>query len=223
MRRISCLLLFLLITLGGGRAAHAVPFTVSWLTHYGNESIETAHLSEQPRMLHNISNSLMTAAPSFLDGSIYLQRRSEFTTNYTELNGIGETSEEWLRSNRVTISTSAVVITAVREDTNPGAGALLTSLGWTPLDQTITLAYYSGTAHLDLYAGLVNAGQVDLQGAGVNDLRIGTLPSSIYYFFQSPSVFSPELLSEFKLVPEPGTLVLAATGVLLFAAARRRR
>jgi hypothetical protein len=197
----------------------AAPLEVDWLIQYGNETIQTVELSTQPRMLRNISNSLMTAAPSYLNDSIYLQRRSDFINLYPELNGIGETSQEWLRPDRVTISQPAVVVAAVREDDYPGAGALLESLGWTALGQTITLGYVAGVANLELYAGLVNAGPVQISGAGVNDLRVAgvdDVTSSDYFFFQSSSAFSPDMLGKLNSVsvPEPNSLLLAALASL---------
>jgi hypothetical protein len=200
---------------------------VNWLTQYGNESIQTANLATQPRMLTNISNSLMTAAPSFLDGSTYLQRRSDFVNNYQQYYGIGETSQEWLRENRVTISQPAVVIAAVREDYYPGAGALLDSLGWTSLGQTITLNYYIGAAQLSLYAGLVDAGPVWISGAGVDQLRISGVDvnsSSDYFFFQNESAFPPASLADLKVVsvPETSAIVLASLGAIGLMALGRR-
>ncbi len=214
------------------RSLHAAPLEVNWLTQYGNETLQTADLSTQPRMLRNISNSLMTAAPSYLNDSIYLQRRSNFTNLYPELNGIGETSQQWLHADRVTVSEPAVVVAAVRESVFPGAGALLTSLGWTALGQTITMGYYAGAADLQLYAGLVDAGPVQISGAGVDDLRIAGVDevnASDYFFFQSLNAFSPELLSELQSVsvPEPHGFVLAGLGSLGLATfskvARKRR
>jgi hypothetical protein len=209
------------------RLTQAGTLQVNWLTQYGNESIQTANLATQPRMLTNISNSLMTAAPSFLDGSNYLQRRSDFVNNYQQYYGIGETSQEWLRANRVTISQPAVVIVAVREDYYPGAGALLDSLGWTSLSQTITLNYYIGAAQLSLYAGLVDAGPVQISGAGVDQLRIGGVDvnsSSDYFFFQNENAFSPTTIAELKVVtvPETSTIVLASLGAVGMLALGRR-
>ncbi|MBI2823069.1 MAG: hypothetical protein HYX69_00095 [Planctomycetia bacterium] len=201
------------------RPARGAPLEVTWLIQYGNETLQTADLSGQPRMLRNISNSLMTAAPSYLNDSIYLQRRSDFINLFPELNGIGETSQEWLRPNRVTVSQPAVVVAAVREDDYPGAGALLENLGWTALGQTATLGYVAGVANLQLYAGLVDAGPVQISGAGVNDLRVAGIDgvtSSDYFFFQSLSAFSPDTLAGFNRVsvPEPTSLLLAALACL---------
>ena len=89
-------------------------------------------------MLRNISNSLMIGAPAYLDDSIYLQRRTNFTDLCPELDGIAELAQEWLRPNRVSLSKEAVVIVAVREEFYPGAGAALSQLGWTPLVDSIS-------------------------------------------------------------------------------------
>src|SRR5690606_3612063 len=98
----------------------------------------------------NISNSLMTVAPSYLEGATYLQRRT------SPWEGVDpELSNEWLRPDRVSLSKPAVAIVAVREPFYPGAGNLLTSLGWTALGDTITLNYVADPAQLTLYAGLV--------------------------------------------------------------------
>ena len=203
-------------------------FEVNWLTQYGNETIQTTDLSTQPRILRNISNSLMTSAPSYLNGSIYLQRRSDFVNLYPQLVGIGEMSQEWLRPDRVTISEPAVVVAAVREGDYPGAGALLEGLGWTPLGQTITLGYVAGVANLQLYACLVDAGPVQISGAGVNDLRIAgvnDVTSSDFFFFQSSSAFSSGVLAELNLVsvPEPSSQLLAALAFLGVAIWSRQR
>ncbi len=204
------------------------PLEVDWLVQYGNETLQTAHIASQPRMIRNISNSLMTAAPSYLDGSIFLQRRSDFVNLYPELNGIGETSQEWLRAGRVTLNQSAVVVAAMREDEYPGAGSLLTSLGWHALGDTITLGYNSGVAHLALYAGLVDAGPVDISGAGVNDLRISGVDvnvSSDYFFFQSADAFSPTVLAQLQSVsvPEPAGFVQVGIGAIFLGDAFVRR
>ena len=211
--------------------AEPVPITASWITRYGNESIQTTDLSTQPRMLRNISNSLMTAAPSFLDDSIYLQRRTNFVSLFPELNGIGETSQEWLRPNRVNISGAGVVVAAVREGEYPGGGALLTGLGWTPLNQTITMNYVAGTAHLALYAGLVNVGPVNISGSGVDQFRSSDSDEtnwSHYFFFQNSAAFPPATLAQLNVVsvPEPSTIALMGMGTILIAArfaSRRRR
>ena len=147
------------------RRCQAPQLEVSWLTQYGGESLQTVNLPTAPRIIANISNSLMTAAPSYLDDAIYLQRRSNFTSNYTQYNGIGETSQEWLRADRVSINQEAVVVVAVRESVFPGAGEFLTGLGWTAIGQTITMGYNTAPANLQLYAGLVDAGLVQISGA----------------------------------------------------------
>lgn len=211
------------------RPAGAASISVSFITQYCNETIQTTDLSTDPRMLRNISNSLMTAAPSYLDESIYMQRRSNFTDLCPELNGIGETSSEWLRANRVTVSEPAVVIAAVREQFYPGAGALLTSLGWTPLGDTITLNYVSGVADIPLYAGLIPAGAVQISGSGVNQLRNGgdENTASHYFFFQDASALPPEVLSQLQVVsvPEPSMAALLAIGMatLMLGLQLRRR
>ncbi|HEY1600094.1 MAG TPA: hypothetical protein VGG64_10855 [Pirellulales bacterium] len=210
------------------QAVVAVPLEVDWITQYGNETLQTATLSPAPRMLRNISNSLMTAAPNYLDGSIYLQRRTDYVDNYRELAGIGETAQDWLRPNRVTISESAVVLVAVRDADYPGAGSLLTSLGWTSLGDTITMGYYSGAVQLSLYAGLVDAGPVQISGAGVNDLRFAGLDTESpanYFFFQSYNAFSAETLADLRnvSVPEPATLSLASLAFLLLVCEARRQ
>ena len=65
--------------------ACAEPLQVDWLVQYCNEEIQTTVLANDPRMLRNISNSLMTSGPSYLEGSIYLQRRQSFTDLCPEL------------------------------------------------------------------------------------------------------------------------------------------
>jgi len=207
-----------------GTTARAATVQVDWITRYCNETIQTADLSGQPRMLRNISNSLMTAAPAYLDDAVYLQRRQNFTDLCPELNGIGETSSEWLRHDRVTLSADAVVVAAVREDFYPGSQALLESLGWRPLGETITLGYVDGIGHLPLYAGLIRSGDAKLSGTQVNALRNGgnITTASHYFFFQDANAFAPEVLANLKLVsvPEPHSIalgLLACFGFLWFA------
>lgn len=204
---------------------------LTFITQYCNEAIATADIDADPRMLRNISNSLMTEAPDYLDGAIYLQRRSNMVNLCPELDGIGEVSQDWLRDNRVSVSKEAVVVAAVREEYYPGAGALLTGLGWTPLNETITLNYVAGVAQLPLYAGLVPPGPVGISGSGVNDLNI--VPdegiSSHYFFFQETGSFAPEVLSQLQTVPEPGSMAIVWSAVLsvlplwLSRRSRRRR
>ncbi len=215
----------MVITGGITRVAGAASLEVTFITQYCNETIQTTDLSTDPRMLRNISNSLMTAAPDYLDESIYMQRRSNFTDFCPELNGIGETSSEWLRANRITVSEPAIVIAAVREQFYPGAGALLTSLGWTPLGDTITLNYVSGVANVPLYAGLIPAGEVQISGSGVNLLRNGgdENTASHYFFFQDSSALPPEVLAQLQVVsvPEPDMSVLLLIGATLLLIARQ--
>ena len=118
-RSILCGALLSAVFLSHDQALQAHSLEVSWLTQYGGESLQTVNLPTAPWMIANISNSLMTAAPSYLDDAIYLQRRSNFTSNYTQYNGIGETSQEWLRADRVSINQEAVVVVAVRESVFP--------------------------------------------------------------------------------------------------------
>ena len=204
--------------------AIADPLEVDWITQYYNELLNTAHLADPPKMLRNIQNSLMTSAPSVLEGAIYLERR---TYAWSGLEGIAELSEDWLRADRVSLSKSAVAVVAVREPFYPGAGSLLSSLGWTPLDESITLAYYEDPAQLVLYAGLVNAGPVDISGAGVVDLLDENVANSsphFYFFFQDAAAFSPETLAQLQSVsvPEPGTFVLCGVGAIVLAGVSRR-
>lgn len=205
----------LVILLYGHVGAYADPLVVDWLTQYCNEDIQTVDLSTNSRMLRNISNSLMIAAPEYLDDAIYLQRRSEFFSRCPELEGIGEPSSEWLRSDRVSVSDAAIVVAAVREDIFPGAEELLTELGWTPLSATITLDYVTGDALIPLYAGLIPAGSVHISGAGVNALRTDPDPreSSHYFLFLETSALPAEQFARLNSVAIPEASVLVLTGV----------
>lgn len=230
MRLTSPYALTLLIVLSFGlSSAPAQALELSFITQYCNEQISTVDTSTDTRMLQNISNSLMTAEPAFLDDALFLRRRTD-NNLCPELEGISELSREWLRPNRVTISEAAVVVAAVREDFYPGAASLLTGLGWTALGETITLDYVDGVADIPLYAGLVPAGPVALLGEGVNDL--GTVfihpPPSHYFLFQDPATFEPETLAMLQTVavPEPSTIALvfsAAISALLVGCRRKFR
>lgn len=194
--------------------AYAQDLELAFITQYCNEQIGTVDTGTDTRMLQNISNSLMTDEPDFLNNAIFLRRRTDHNL-CPELEGIGELSQEWLRPNRVTLSEDAVVVAAVRENRYPGAESLLTGLGWTLLPETITIDYSSGALDLPLYAGLLPAGPVSISGAGVNDLGIVSAPGaphSHYFFFQETSAFSPQTLAQFEVVPEPGTFFLLACG-----------
>ncbi len=199
-------------------AALSQDLALNYITQYCNESIETVNIASDERLLTDISNSLMTAEPIYLNEAIYLTRRTNFVNLCPELDGIGEVSHEWLRPNRVTLSEDAVVVAAVRENRYPGAESLLTGLGWTLLPDTITIDYSSGALDLPLYAGLLPAGPVNISGAGVNNLGIVSAPGaphSHYFFFQETSAFSPQTLAQFELVPEPGTFLLLACGIVV--------
>ncbi len=223
-------LLMAVFLLGGfapARFAMATPLQINWITQYGNESVQTTNVSTDPRMIANISNSLMTAAPSYLNGSLYLQRRSEFTTNFQSLNGIAEVSQDWLRPDRVSISGPAVVVAAVPESFYPGAASLLTGLGWTSLGDTITLGYVDGVTQLSLFAGLVDSGPVQISGSGVNGLRDNSniTITSDYFFFENASAISPSTLAQLQSVsvPEPSSFALASFGFASLAAWTWRR
>ena len=75
-RSILCGALLSAVFVSHDQPLQAAPLEVSWLTQYGGESLQTVNLPTAPRMIANISNSLMTAAPSYLDDAIYLQRRA---------------------------------------------------------------------------------------------------------------------------------------------------
>ncbi|CAK9052771.1 Na(+)/H(+) antiporter [Durusdinium trenchii] len=200
-------------------SACAVALELSFITQYCNEQISTVDASTDTRMLQNISNSLMTDEPAFLDDALFLRRRTD-NNLCPELEGISELSQEWLRPNRVSISEAAVVVAAVREDLYPGAASLLTGLGWTALGETITLGYVDGVADIPLYAGFVPAGPVALLGEGVNDLSTVSIhpPPSHYFFFQDPAAFEPETLALLQTVavPEPSISQPITTGVVIF-------
>jgi hypothetical protein len=219
-RTVASIALTLLVLLSGQVTAFAEPLVVEWLTQYCNEDIQTVDLSTNSRMLRNISNSLMIAAPEYLDDAIYLQRRTEFFSRCPDLEGIGEPSCEWLRSDRVSISDAAIVVAAVREDIFPGAEELLTSLGWTPLGATITLDYVTGDELIPLYAGLIPAGSVYISGAGVNALRTDPDPreSSHYFLFLETSALPAEQLALLNSVaiPEASTFMLTGIGLMSF-------
>lgn len=203
------------------QVAGAASLDVDFITRYCNEEIQTAILASQPRMQRNISNSLMTAAPSYLDQSVYLQRRSNMDL-CPQLIGIGEISTDWLRPDRVSVSGPAVVIAAVSEQLYPGAGALLSSLGWTPLNDTIRLNYVVGATNLPLYAGLVPAGAVSISGSGVNALLVqgSQVPANHFFFFQDAAAMPPEILAQLQVVPEPEMGVLLIIGATLLLGSR---
>jgi hypothetical protein len=189
---------------------------LSFITQYCNETIQTADPETDPRMLRDISNSLMTDAPAYLDDALYGQRRTNFVNLCPDLDGIGETSQEWIGQNRYNLSEEAVVIAAVREDVFDGAQDLLTALGWTLLEDTITMDYVAGVADIPLYAGLLPEGPVSLSGAGVAELNLlapNPAPQSLYFFFQETSAFSPDTLDQLQTVPEPGTWALLSTAL----------
>jgi hypothetical protein len=191
---------------------------VTWITRYCNEEIQVAQLGDDPRMIRNISNSLMIEAPAFLNGSTYLQRRSD-TNLCPDWAGIAELSTEWLRPNRVDLATPAVIVVAVNEQAYPTAGSLLLSQNWTALNSQVLIDYYEAPRQLTLYAGLVPAGPVSITGNIINDLDPlqdeGTRGSH-YFFFQESTAFSPETVAQFQsvAVPEPSTLALASIGSL---------
>lgn len=216
MRRLSTLAVIVLIMQSfPTQSARSEVLQLEFITQFCNEAIATADIASDPRMLRNISNSLMTDAPSFLDQAIYLQRRTGFNL-CPELTGIGEVSEEWLRPNRVSLSKDAVVIAAVREDLYAGAAALLFGSSWTALGETITLDYVEGVADIPLYSGLVPAGPVSISGSSVNQLGINPeiAHASHYFFFQETDAFSPEILAQLQTVPEPGSLILLLSAAL---------
>lgn len=208
------------------RPIHADPLTLEWVTQYCNETIQTADLSTNPRMLRNIMNSLMTSAPVFLDGALYLQRRTEFVNRCPDLEGIGEPSAEWLRPDRVSISGNAIVLAAVREDLFPGSSDVLTGLGWIPYGGSITLGYVDGPLEIPLYAGLIPAGSVHLAGSEINSLRNGgdSREASMYFYFLPTDAVPPQHLAQFNsvAVPEPDGLILGAAALCALIAARRR-
>jgi hypothetical protein len=169
-------------------------------------------------MLRNIQGSLMTAAPSYLDDSIFLRRRTNENL-CPELIGIGETSQQWLRSDRVSVSQSAVIIAAASDQFFPGAGSLLTGLGWMSLGDTIRLNYNAGPLNIPLYAGLIPPGAVNISGSGVTQLRTGgdEAQASLYFFFQDASALPPEIVAQLQVVsvPEPSTAVLLGLGTTI--------
>ena len=90
------------------------------------------------------------------------------------------------------------------------------------------MGYVAGVANLQLYAGLVDAGPVQISGAGVNDLRVAGVDgvtSSDYFFFQSTRAFSPDVLGNLKSVsvPEPHSRLLATLACLGLARWSRNR
>lgn len=226
MRCSTSVALAAILTFALAGAARAASIDVDFITRYCNEEIETAVLASQPRMQRNIENSLMTAAPSYLDNSVYIQRRSNMNL-CPELIGIGEISTDWLRPDRVTVSGPAVVVAAVSEQMYPGSGALLASLGWTPLGDTIRLGYVVGPTDIPLYAGLIPAGAVHISGSGVNALLVegSPVPANHFFFFQDAAAMPPEILSQLQVVsvPEPSMGILLMIGASLLLVTRRSR
>lgn len=171
-----------------GDSLHAAP-TVSFVKSCGNESIST--IANNVRMWSNISNSLLWDYPDYLGGAQYLRRRTQFTTNYPQCQGVGETWYNWLGDDRVTVSEESTAVVGVRDLSSIQRQGLVDE-GWYDLGDALTIQTTADPAGdlYHLFSQEIPAGLVDVTTDAFSRSR------ATVFMFQSRELVPDGLPSE---------------------------